>query len=145
MLRINRKTDYAIRVMLALAKHGEGARVSTQQIQEEMQVPHAFLQRIIADLSRRKMILTYPGPNGGLQLAHSIDSVTLLDVYEAIEGPLLISPCLEGPRECPLDEGCPVRPRWGRMQSLVTHELAAVTLSQLAEEAAQIKTRRDTV
>jgi Rrf2 family protein len=145
MLRINRKTDYAIRVMLALAKHGQDVRVSTQQIQEEMQVPHAFLQRIIADLARRKMILTYPGPNGGLQLANSIDSVTLLDVYEAIEGPLLISPCLEGPDECSLERGCPVRPRWGHMQNLVAHELASVTLAQLADEAAQIKTRRDIV
>ncbi len=145
MLRINRRTDYAVRVMLSLAKHGDGQRVPTFQIQNEMLVPHAFLQRIIADLSRRKLINTYPGPNGGLQLARPVDSVTLLDVYEAIEGPLLISPCLEGPEECPLDVGCPVRPRWGRMQSLVANELAAVTLDQLAREAAQIKVRRDTV
>jgi Rrf2 family protein len=145
LLRINRRTDYAIRVMLALAKHGEGARVSTQQIQEEMQVPHAFLQRIVADLARRKLIHTFPGPNGGLQLAHAIDSVTMLDVYEAIEGPLLISPCLEGPQECILEEGCPVRPRWGRMQAMVAHELSAVTLSQLAEEAVHIKVRRDII
>jgi Rrf2 family protein len=131
--------------MLALAKHGEEARVPTQKIQEEMLVPHAFLQRIIADLSRRKLIRTFPGPNGGLQLAHPISSVTLLDIYEAIEGPLLISPCLGGPEECPLDEGCPVRPRWGRIQALVVQELAAATLSQLAQEAEQIKIRRDTL
>ena len=113
MLRINRRTDYAIRIMLALAKHGEGAWVSTQKIQEEMQIPHAFLQRIIVDLARGKLIHTFPGPNGGLQLADPINSVSMLDVYEVIEGPLLISPCLEGPDECPLDVGCPVRPLLG--------------------------------
>jgi Rrf2 family protein len=145
MLRINRRTDYAIRVMLALAKQGEGARISTQKIQEEMQIPHAFLQRIIADLARSKLIHTFPGPKGGLQLAHAIDSVSMLDVYEVIEGPLLISPCLEGPDECPLEEGCPVRPRWGHMQAMIAHEMSTVTLSQLAEEAAQIKFRRDTI
>lgn len=135
MLRINRRTDYAIRVMLSLAKRNEGERLSTRQIQEEMLVPHAFLQRIIADLSRRKLIHTYPGPSGGLQLARSASTISLRDIYEAIEGTLLISDCLEGPGECPLDKTCSVRPRWDRLQMLIVKELESITLDQLAKDA----------
>ncbi len=137
MLRINRRTDYAIRVMLSLAKRGEGERLSTRQIQEEMLVPHAFLQRIIADLSRRKLIHTYPGPSGGLQLARQASSISLRDIYEAIEGTLLISDCLEADGECPLDKSCPVRPRWDHLQDLIVKELESITLEQLAQEAHQ--------
>ncbi len=135
MLRINRRTDYAIRVMLALAKRPETARISTQTIQDEMQVPRAFLQRIIADLSKKSLLRTFPGPNGGLQLARASQSISLRDIYEAVEGPLLISECLASRGACPLDATCPVHPRWKRLQEIIVQELEAISLEQLGQEA----------
>ena len=52
MIRINRQTDYAIRFVLALAKHPERKRMSTTEIQQEMLVPSAFSPRIVAELAR---------------------------------------------------------------------------------------------
>ena len=69
VMRINRRADYAIRVMLVLAEQLHKTRLSAQEIHERMQIPRAFLNRIIADLSRAGLIQTYPGPNGGLELA----------------------------------------------------------------------------
>jgi Rrf2 family protein len=135
MLRINRRTDYAVRVMLALAKRPAAARISTKTIQDEMLVPRAFLQRIIADLSKKGLLHTFPGPHGGLQLARPSPAITLRDIYEAIEGPLLISDCLSSSSECPLDAGCPVHPRWRRLQSLLVGEMEAINLAQLALDA----------
>ncbi len=135
MFRINKRTDYAVRVMVFLARQSIGKRVSTLTIQEEMLVPRPFLQRIGADLSKAGLVRTFPGPNGGLELARPAGSVNLRHVWEAIEGPLLVSDCLKAPQECPLDSGCPVRPRWGRLQSLIVQELEMVGLEQLAEEA----------
>ena len=51
--------------MLCLSKRAFGTRLSTQIIQDEMQIPHAFLQRIIADLSKADLIQTYPGTEWG--------------------------------------------------------------------------------
>lgn len=135
MFKINRRTDYAIRVMLSLAKRPFGERLSTQAIQDETLVPRPFLQRIIADLSRTGLIHTYPGPSGGLQLAHPAQEVNLHQIWEAIEGPLQISECIAAPQDCPLSTGCPVRRRWGRLQNLIVAELQASTLDQLAREA----------
>lgn len=135
MFRVNRKTDYAIRVMLSLAKRPKGARLSAQVIQAEMLIPRAILQRIIADLSRSKLVNTFPGPGGGSELARPAATITLRNVWEAIEGPLLISDCLKAPAECPLDVACPVQARWSRLQSLVMNELEATTLAHLASEA----------
>ena len=135
MLRINKKTDYAVRVMLAIAKQGPGSRVRTSMIQKQMLVPRPFLQRIVADLSRAGLIHTFPGPKGGLQLAHSADDVNLRHIVEAIDGPLLISDCLAEDGACELDSTCPVHPRWERMQALIVAELEQATLTQLAKEA----------
>ena len=137
MFRINRRTDYAVRVMLCLAKHPQGARLATQTIQDEMLIPRAFLQRIIADLSRADLVHTFPGPSGGLELARPAETINLRQIWEAAEGPLLISECIESPGECPLDSGCPVRSRWGRLQSLVVRELEYTSLYHLALEANQ--------
>jgi Rrf2 family protein len=135
MMRINRRTDYAVRVMLALAKQPFGTRLSTEMIKDSMLVPRAFLQRIIADLSRAELILTFPGPNGGLQLSRPPEDINLRHIWEAIEGPLLVSECVQSPHDCPLSPQCPVRGRWGRLQRLMLEELESTDLKQLALEA----------
>ena len=139
MFRINRRTDYAVRVMLCLAKRPFGTRLSTQTIQNEMQTPRAFLHRIIADLSKVDLICTYPGPNGGVQLARPAGDINLRQIWEAIEGPLLVSECLETPQDCPLNAGCPVRPRWSRMQAVIAQELDHTSLEELAADAWQLE------
>ena len=138
MFRINRRTDYAIRVMVALAKHPAGARLSTKEIQNEMLTPRAFIQRIIADLSKAGLVQTYPGPNGGLQLASPANEINLRHIWEAIEGPILISDCVHFTDACPLYRGCPVHSRWARLQCLILQELEGNNLAQLALDAAQL-------
>lgn len=143
MMRINRRTDYAVRIMLALAEHPFGERLSTKLIREEMFVPRAFLERIIAELSKAKLILTFPGPNGGIQLFVEPEKINLRHIWEAIEGPLLISDCLQTPEECPLHENCPVRGCWGSLQKTIQRELESITISQLSEEL-KVKRNRKT-
>lgn len=138
MFKINRRTDYAVRVMLCLAKRPNGTRLSTQAVQDEMVIPRAFLQRIIADLSRAELIHTFAGPSGGLELARPAETIHLGHVWEAIEGPLQISECVDDPGACPLRDGCPVCRRWRKLQALIAAELEAIDLSSLVREAIDI-------
>ena len=82
MIQINRQTDYAIRVILSLSKHPAGTRKSTSEIRDEMLIPPAFSQRVVADLARGDFVLTFPGRDGGLQLARPADQINLLQVIE---------------------------------------------------------------
>lgn len=137
MLRINRQTDYAVRVVLALAKRGEGARLSSTDIQQEMLIPKAFMTRIVAQLSRQGLIKTFPGREGGLMLPRLASQITLRDVVEAFEGPILLSACLQskGEDDCPFRTNCPVSPKWGRVQVAMMREMASITFESLAKEA----------
>ncbi len=137
MLRINRQTDYAVRVVLALAKRGEGARLSSSDIQQEMLIPRAFMTRIVAQLSRDGLVDTYPGREGGLMLPRPASQITLKDVVEAFEGPVLLSACLQvkGEDDCPFQSNCPVRPKWGRVQVAMMREMASITFEDLAKES----------
>ena len=137
MLRINRQTDYAVRVILALAKHGEGVRLSTSEIQQEMLIPPALMARIVAQLGKSGLLNTFPGREGGLMLPRPASRITLRDVVEAFEGPILLSACLQakGEDDCPFRSNCPVRSKWGRVQVAMLREMASITFAGLAQEA----------
>ncbi len=137
MLRINRQTDYAVRVVLALAKQGEGARLSTPTIQKEMLIPVALMPRIVAELAKAELIKTFPGRDGGMVLARSAKDITIRDVVEAFEGPILLSQCLQsrGEEDCPCRANCPVSPKWGRVQAAMLREMASISFEDLAHEA----------
>jgi len=138
MLKINRQTDYAVRVVLALAKYGEGARLSSAEIQQEMLIPPALMSRIVATLAREGLVNTFPGRDGGLMLPRPASQISLKDVVEAFEGPILLSECLQvkGEDDCPFQSNCPVRSKWGRVQVAMMREMASITFESLAQEAA---------
>ncbi|GAB4417879.1 MAG: Rrf2 family transcriptional regulator [Anaerolineales bacterium] len=135
MFRINRKTDYAIRVVLALAKQGDDALLSTAQIQKEMLIPKSLAGRLVAELAKGGFLITFPGRDGGLKLSRPAAEINLRQVIELMEGEMLISECLHGRGTCPFDERCPVRTRWGRLQALIVRELEQTTFEELAREA----------
>lgn len=140
MLKINRQTDYAVRVILALAKRGEDIRLSSAEIQQEMLIPQALMPRIVAQLARKGLVNTFPGRDGGLMLPRPAAQITLKDVVEAFEGPVLLSECLQvkGENDCPFQSNCPVRSKWGRVQVAMMREMAAITFESLAQEALAI-------
>jgi Rrf2 family protein len=137
MLKINRQTDYAVRVVLALAKRGEDVRLSTTEIQQEMLIPPALMTRIVAQLAREGIINTFPGRDGGLMLPRPASQITLRDVVEAFEGPILLSDCLQakGEDDCPFRTNCPVRSKWGRVQVAMLREMASISFEDLVQEA----------
>jgi Rrf2 family transcriptional regulator, iron-sulfur cluster assembly transcription factor len=140
MLKINRQTDYAVRVVLALAKHGEGARLSSTEIQQEMQIPPSLMLRIVAQLAHAGLVNTFPGRDGGLMLPRSAAEITLKDIVEAFEGPILLSECMQAKSEddCPFRSNCPVRSKWVRVQVAMLREMASITFKDLVQEATGI-------
>ena len=135
MLRISRRTDYAVRVLISLAMHQEeGARV-VQDVVDEMLIPLPFVKRIVADLTRAGLISSRRGSKGGVWLAKAAEEISLLDVVEACEEPVEISPCIDDPDFCPLSEACPVRERWARLRAVMRKELRSVSIAQLALES----------
>ena len=134
MLRINRQTDYAVRVVLSLSKREAGKRVSTSEIGREMLIPPALLQRIVAELASGKFIHTQAGRDGGISLAHEPKNISLLQVVEHFEGELYLSDCVLKPGDCPFDKKCPVHCQWIRLKNLLRDEMARISFQQLVEE-----------
>ena len=135
MFQISRRIDYAVRIMIELGMQPEGAFLSARRVSSRTAVPKAFLHKITADLVRAGLILTQTGPSGGLALQKPANDVSLLDVVEAIDGPVCLNICLVRPQECNRDRFCPGHEVWGKLQLLVVNELRKAILADLVEEA----------
>lgn len=139
MFRVNRQTDYAVRVLLALAKKPQGTRISTQEIGREMLVPRVLIQRIVATLANSGFIVTQAGRDGGISLAHAPSQINLLQVVELFEGPIILSDCILKQGDCPFELKCPVSCQWKRLSDLLREEMARTTFEQLVEDAKRIE------
>lgn len=138
MFKVNRQTDYAVRIVLALSKKPQGARVLSASVGHEMLIPPVLLQRIVAELARGGFIQTQAGRDGGISLAHDPSEITLLQVVEHFEGELYLSDCVLKPGECPFERRCPVHCQWVRLKNLLRDEMGRITFSSLVEDAASI-------
>ena len=138
MFRVNRQTDYAIRVILMLAQQPQGSRLPTSEIGREMLIPTAFLPRIVAHLAQANLLVTFPGREGGLQLPRPAAQITLKEVVEVMEGPFLLSECMTGEEACPFEGNCRVRCRWMNLQSSILDELNSTNFADLARESSQV-------
>jgi Rrf2 family protein len=139
-MEISRRTDYGVRVILDLAGLPEDGRASTQQIANRQNVPSPFLAKIIAQLSLAGLVTTQRGAGGGVTLARPASEISLLQVIEALEGPIRLNRCLIQPQACPRNGRCPVHDVLAQAQTELTSRLDLTKFDALVD-AARSKTK----
>ncbi|HRQ42529.1 MAG TPA: Rrf2 family transcriptional regulator [Chloroflexota bacterium] len=138
IFQINRRTDYALRIMIELAVQADVC-LPVREISRRTSVPKAFLHKITADLVKAGLVQTQPGPGGGLLLSVPTEQINVQHILEAMDGPICLNICLLRPHECPRDQLCPGHDFWGRLQTILVQQLQATTLADLAAEAIQLR------
>ena len=88
-MRVSAKSDYALRALIEIARQTGGEAVSAEELGRRQEIPHGFLQAILADLRRAGIVLSQRGQSGGWRLARSADAVPVADVIRAVDGPLV--------------------------------------------------------
>jgi Rrf2 family protein len=134
-MQITRQADYAVRAVLYLAKIGPEMRAATSQIAEEQQIPPSFLAKIVSQLSVAGLLQTSRGARGGVALARDPEQISLLEVVEAIDGPILLNECVAGNGACKFGEDCPMKPIWCDAQSELVLRLKSTTFDRFIKTA----------
>jgi Rrf2 family protein len=130
-MQITRQADYALRAMLYLARLDANQRAATSQIAEEQEIPPSFLAKIISQLSIAGLIHTSRGARGGVSLARKPEDVSLLDVVEAIDGPITLNECTQDPDLCTFGDSCPLHEVWCETQADLVRKLRDSTFDKL--------------
>jgi Rrf2 family protein len=131
-MQITRQADYAIRAVRYLAKQGPNQRSATSTVAQEMKIPPSFLAKIISQLSIACLLHTSRGARGGVTLARDAKEISLLDVVEAIDGPILLNECVGDPADCVFSDDCLVHPIWVEAQEALVKRLRETRFDQLA-------------
>lgn len=130
-MQITRQADYALRAMIYLAKLEPNQRAATSQIAGAQHIPPSFLAKIISQLSIAGLIHTSRGARGGVSLARTPQEISILEVVESIDGPIILNECTENPTSCPFGSDCPIRPLWCDTQSELVEHLRTTSFAQL--------------
>ena len=134
-MELTRKGEYAIRGIVHLATRPDDQVCLLSDIAAAVDVPPTFLAKIFQQFSKIGLVKSYRGTGGGFILGRSPEKITLLEVVEAVEGPIIPNRCVVIKGECPRDATCNVHPVWVDVQQRVRDILQSVTLLALAGPA----------
>lgn len=134
-MQITRQADYAIRAILYLARLKPGAQAATAQIAREQHIPLTFLAKIMSQLSAAGVVRATRGAHGGVALARGADEISLLDIVETIDGPIMLNDCTLNPQTCELSDQCVVRLVWCQARADLVQRLGATSFGQLLQPA----------
>ena len=135
-MQLTRAADYAVRVMVHLAGLPPATRASRAELAVAAECPEQFLSKVLQNLTRAGLVLSHRGNTGGFELPNIHRSASLLEVVEAIEGPIRLNVCLNTDRSCTRQEWCPAHDVWVNAQAAVAQVLRDATISGLAQQAA---------
>lgn len=131
-MELTRKGEYAIRGIIYLAQQPPGKMSLISEIAEAVEVPQTFLAKIFQSFAKLGIVNSYRGTGGGFTLGRAASSITLREVVEAVEGPIIPNRCLIGNGFCDKGAVCNVHPVWRSVQSQVVQILDSVTIEELA-------------
>jgi len=133
-MQITRQADYAVRAVLYLSRLGLGNRAATSKIAEDQHIPPSFLAKIVSQLSIAGLLHTSRGARGGVTLSRSPEEITLLEVVEAIDGPIRLNECAHSDGMCAFEDSCPLTSIWQDAQRDLVEHLSDANFAQFLKK-----------
>lgn len=133
-MQLTRAADYAVRVMIHLASLPPGTRVQRNDLAEATAVPESFMSKVLQALVRARFVSSRRGVDGGFELMVPAEQVSLLNVVEAIEGPIQLNFCLGSGENCERQKTCAAHFVWAEAQAAMVAVLKKATIANLAKQ-----------
>lgn len=121
--------------MIHLAGLPAGTRASRSALADASECPEQFLSKVLQSLTRAGLIISHRGNTGGFELPDVHRQSSILQVVEAIEGPMRLNVCLTASAACSRQGWCPAHPVWVKAQRAMAEVLANASISDLSREA----------
>jgi Rrf2 family protein len=133
-MRLSKKTEYALRALIAMAQAGGASRVP--DLSKAEAIPEKFLEQIFLTLRHAGILTSRRGVGGGYSFRIHPETLAVGTVIEAIEGPLAPLPCSgeveDAQCSCPNTALCPIRPVMVELRVAMSNVLDGKTIDDLA-------------
>lgn len=138
-MQLTRAADYAVRMMIQFASAPAGTRLTREALAEATGLPESFLGKILQSLTRAGLVRSRRGTDGGFVLVADARKLTLVEIIEAVDGPIALNLCLMNGRRCDQQDWCGGHRLWARAQAAMVNVLRSQSLAELAAETAAAK------
>lgn len=138
-MRITLESDYALRIVTALAEQGE--RLDARTLSETTSVTLRFTLKILHKLAVGGIVKSYKGVGGGYVLSISPSELTLKTVIELIDGPIAIARCIESAEGCALNHdkaACTYHHIFDSLSLDLSRKLNSITISDVINKTYKI-------
>jgi Rrf2 family protein len=129
---VTREADYAVRCILVLSKAAD-CTISAAEVSKSASIPKSFVAKILQRLSKKGIIKSTQGIAGGFQLAREPGDINLLEVIEAIQGPVATNLCAVDNRLCDRSSTCVIHPIWVKLKQNTEEQLKEETFAKLIQ------------
>lgn len=127
--------EYAIRAMIFIAqKSKDGNKVGIKEIAKGIDSPEPFIAKILQDLSRKRLVQSLKGPNGGFYLDAEALKCSLADIVKVVDGDTLFTGCGLGLKQCSEKQPCPIHHEFKTIRKGIQHMLETAILAEFPEE-----------
>ena len=133
-MNVGRRVDYAVRALSYLAGQPMGRIVSRADIEKSQDIPSFYLSKIMKDLVSGGLVESHVGSKGGFTLAKAPNTISIKQVFETVERPLVLMECLEkGHDYCSYCSVCSQKSIWEEAQNVLANFLAGVSIGDIAD------------
>ncbi|MGE5218499.1 MAG: RrF2 family transcriptional regulator [Chloroflexota bacterium] len=134
LMNVGRRVDYAVRALSYLAGQPAGKVVSRADIEKSQDIPSFYLSKIMKDLVAGGLVQSHIGSKGGFTLAKGAGAISIKEIYETVERPLVLMECVEqGANYCSFCAVCSQKSVWERAQEVLAQFLGGVTIAEIAD------------
>lgn len=136
MLKVNRKSEYALMTVQHLGALPAGTVVAAQQLADDLRVPEDLLAKVLQGLKRAGVLRASKGSGGGYGLARPLSEVRFLEVIAPFEEHLAMASCCEAPQRsasggpCERLGSCGVREPISALNELIQLQMAELTMER---------------
>ena len=138
MLRLSKKSDYALIAMKHLATRPGAASASAREIAEQYDIPIELMAKVLQRLARRGLLTSHQGTRGGYRLSKAASAISVADIIQAIDGPLTVTACSTEAENCGQFAKCSVRDPLWRIKDRILASLATCSLAEVAADAVEV-------
>jgi Rrf2 family protein len=142
-MKINTRARYAIRMMADIMKSSNGNTVPLKDVANRQNLSKRYLSQLAIPLKNAKLLKSVWGMNGGYMLALAPEEISILDIVEAVDGPVNIIDCITSENPCDRAPFCECNALWQDINDTITSRLAEYTLADLDKGIKKKLTQRN--
>ena len=131
MIKVTRLADYAVSIIYAFSG-SEKEILSSQNIVEKTKLHKATVNKLLAQLVKKNVLEPFRGTKGGYRLKKGLDNISIRELIEAIEGPVLLTDCLnKNANNCNLFDVCNTKNIWGFVNTEINNTLENIKIKDI--------------